>query len=68
MTNENANQDVPSFRTHSRLLGLLRDLSVIAICAAIVASFLLHVWRAPKAPPPEDLSAASAVVAPAAEG
>lgn len=48
MTTKTIAEDVPSFRTHSRLAGLLRDLAVVALCAAIVGGFLAHVWRAPE--------------------
>ncbi len=55
MTSATIAEDVPSFRTHSRLAGLLRDLAVVALCAAIVGAFLAHVWS----PPEPALSAAA---------
>jgi hypothetical protein len=43
-------QTGPSFPTHSRPLELLRDLCVVALCAALVGGFLAQVWSAPQAP------------------
>ncbi len=48
MTTETAAQIVPSFPARPRLLPLLRDLGIIALCAAIVAGFLIEVWSAPQ--------------------
>jgi len=47
-------QTRPSFRTHTAILGLLRDLLIITFCAAIVAAFLVQVWRAPQSRQLED--------------
>jgi hypothetical protein len=57
MTTQNSAHPAPAFRTHSRLAGFLRDLAVVALCAAIVGGFLAHVWR----PPTPPLSAAAPV-------
>jgi hypothetical protein len=57
MTSQTIAHDVPSFRTHSRL-ALLRDLFVVALCAAIVGGFLAHAWR----PPEPTLSAAASPI------
>jgi len=48
MTTQTIAHDVPSFRTHSRTAGLLRDLFIVALCAAIVGGFLAHAWRPPE--------------------
>lgn len=58
MTSATISGDVPSFRTHSRFAGLLRDLAVVALCAAIVGGFLAQVWS-----PPEPVLSAAATSA-----
>jgi hypothetical protein len=64
MTTTTTTPAAPAFRTHSRLGHFLRDLSVVAICAAIVGTFLVEYWHAP-APASDELSARTPVVAPA---
>ncbi len=51
-TSQNA---APTFRVRSRL-GTVRDLAIVAVCAAIVGGFLAQVWSAP---PPEHLRSAA---------
>ena len=61
MTTVTMSQTLPSFRTHSGILGLFRDLLIIAFCAAIVAAFLVQVWRAPQPGQLEDAQRPAAV-------
>ena len=55
-----ATRSIPSFRTHSRVLAGLRALWIVALCAALTATFLVHVWSAPR---PEAFDATARVAA-----
>ena len=48
----------PTFPTRSFGRTLARDVAIVALCAALVAGFLAHVWRV--APPPGEVEAAAA--------
>ncbi len=51
MTSDITTCNVPSFRTHSHAIAIMRALWIVTVCAALTAGFLTHVWRAP----PSDL-------------
>lgn len=63
MTTTLPTPSIPSFRTHSRVLAGVRALSIVVLCAALTAAFLVQVWSAPRAQQIEVSVASAAEIA-----